>query len=461
MNIKEFYITDLNGESGDEFWSADKIAKLNENFNSLKYGLMQGQPGYGGPIGVGGGVGTGGIDGNTGPTGDVGPDGSIGLNPWERVDGTSKTKLKQRGSIQPACVILGYALDSSSEIVQTGGTFVEGAVGGAKPSALRINAVDMVGTSTQRNHIELRVGTTVGETYINFTDDGTTPTLKINEDTEIKIQASNFNLNDALYLTDNGIVIDSSQIFFGNLTNPIILGVYDDVCNVTITGDVTLSHLAATGITGNAIKTLYGYTPGCTFGGACAGNVDLYDLAGSFTGFPLGSIISISENEYMENFFNDYNSSLRWTGINAHGGQCHESEHGKGFGDYAGWYLCNGRDWQSYHINYSSPAFIRALPKLNTVNYDIDGTQVPSSLDYDYYSMSGVSLDFEQIQGNTLKVATPDGGNNIHELGSGWCFQCTNHSPVSLNNKIFICWLGEDDLYWYSCPPMPLDPGPK
>ena len=78
MNIKEFYITDLNSESGDDFWSADKIAKLNENFKSLEYGLVQGQSGYDGPFGVSGGVGVSGIDGNTGPTGATRPTGLRG-----------------------------------------------------------------------------------------------------------------------------------------------------------------------------------------------------------------------------------------------------------------------------------------------------------------------------------------------------------------------------------------------
>ena len=94
MDIKEFYISDKDGGYNSDFWSKDKITKLNANFISLANGgLGEGQIGIQGGIGVSGDDGAG---GNTGQTGQAGPDGVVGpdgLNLWERIEDTVNAKL--------------------------------------------------------------------------------------------------------------------------------------------------------------------------------------------------------------------------------------------------------------------------------------------------------------------------------------------------------------------------------
>ena len=167
----------------------------------------------------------------------------------------------------------------------------------------------------------------------------------------IAIKSSNININESMYLTDNGIVLDpdtsatvNGAVNFGSITSSVVV-------NVDIIGDVTIPTVAGTTITGHAIKSTAGFASpsGDT-------SISFYNISDSYNSFPYGSIISISTKEYDENFENDYTDELRGTGNNSQNGQGYESIHGRGTGSYAGWYLCNGMTWQDIHVT-GSPAF--------------------------------------------------------------------------------------------------------
>ena len=631
MDIKEFYISDKDGGS-DNFWSADKINKLNENFNVLSSGLGDGPPGIQGAIGISGGPGNDGAVGNTGPIGATGPVGPAGLNLWERIENNNTTQLKQRSDVD-SCVILGFGANSGS-IIQTG-TFVESA-GAIKPASLRVHAVDRHGTSTQRDHIKLE-SSDAGAGYLLFTDDGTTQDFRIKTTTDVKIKASNLNIGGVMYLTDNGSVINpTTETRFGNSsinsdvvisgditvkqlsktflpttlaagwdpdTAPVLTltlsspgsgysvassqsttaspiggsgatiniltvstgevatwsidnkgsgykvgdiltinagnsdatltvltidegngeilvvnpggSVWPNTGNVTITdgttsntieytnstntgpnisltvptqvsiNSYTIGAVATAGVgnsTGFAVTSVLGYyTPGfevitsitlasytigttgtVAFTGVGAANnikntwpsagtvviggatlvydsktsngeinvtsssgsnitsttfvtsvtatsngstslLDLLDINSLFNNFPYGSVVSITEEQYKNNFLNNYEDSPRYTGPTQHGGQGFQCEHGKGFGNYEGWYLCNGARWQTYHQSNTSPSYSIQIPKLNTTNYEVSTHNVPGSVEDKYYTIAG-----SEINGSATNATTPD-----------------------------------------------------
>ena len=525
MDIKEFYITDLNAGSS-EFWSEDKITKLNENFNRLRDGLIQGPGGDVGPIGNVGPTGAAGPTGPVGAAGAVGVEGVGGLNIWERTVNTLKTNVKPR--LNTSCVILGF--DSNTTVItQPTGTGVATFVDAGK-SSLRIHAVDKHGTTTQRNHIELNSNSTdaaAESSYINLDVGSTYTTAKISSK-KISISASNITIGDTypiLALTDTAIVINAGTgtLAFGDIGTA---GSGD----VEITGDVTLNHLSTTylastlqtawdvssdttvrvlnkggnptwpvagtiTVTGGGVSVSTAYTgatdqngwiitltveadntstevfpagdtatvsPGgetgfalsatssYTAGGAT--DVQFVNVAGSFVGFPYGSIISISTKEYFENFLNDYTSTLVNTGPNESGGQGYESEHGKGFGNYEGWYLCNGMRWQTVH---PSPSFSQEIPKLNNTIYDINGVNIPSSSSPSRtYSVTGSTLDIVRAQTTGVITMTATSEEVLLEAGVNTTSQGLGYHDDGwhLNNKIFVVWLGRGDLFWYSHP---------
>ena len=522
MDIKEFYITDKDAGS-DDFWSEDKINKLNENFNRLLGGLIPGPDGGVGPIGGEGPAGPAGPAGPTGTTGAKGVDGVEGLNVWERVvaaEDATDIEIKQR--LTKSCVILGFG-SGTSAITQPSGTFIEGASGQPKLSTLRIHAIPSTTTpGSNRNHIELYndSGAATATSSINFFS--ATKELEIKAE-NITVGSSNINIRGQMVLTDTGIVLDSGagQTQFGSPTA---------ACNVEVTGDVTASHLASvyesttlavawdvsanstvtvvnpgggdwpTGGTitvtnatssntisytgaptvsglnlvlsvladsgdtnayaiGDAVTILPNNTTGYaveTAGYVYAlnsGSIDisLVNLSGNYTNFPYGSIISISRREYLEGFLNNYSDTLTNTGAQQNGGKGLESEHGKGYKNYAGWYLCNGMTWQTAHVNGTSPSFSQEVPKLNQTNYRILNTFIPNPDDISHYSVTGSNtyliinsllgsyqfgyfgdlIDVHQISGNAL---------------------ATGHSPINLNKNVYVVWLGETGLYWYTQP---------
>ena len=639
MDIKEFYISDVNGNTYDgEFWSEDKLLKLNENFNRLSNGLHAGPTGVGGSMGISGPAGIVGASGIVGVAGAGGIVGGQGLNLWERLDDSTqspqKSKLTTRND--KSIVIVGLLMDSTPEVVQTG-TFVETGTG-VKPSVLRINTVDKVTTHpntslavawdanidqtitvgaaygwpdsgvvdiggniisyasitpsggnyvlyigyqgihtlysnttvyaigtpvytkalNQRKHITLsKSGSATVRSHIGFLESvaNDQPTLRIASEkqqystgSEINLKASNFTIGSDThtsgYFTDNGIILQPANVvFFGNnLSTPKI------PCNVNITGDVIATSLAtiysattliqawdpstdttikvaipvggstwstagtatvtdgsvsnvvdytnlvdngsnytltvvaaasanqyvigngvtipAGNTTGFAIKSVHGYNTGT---GTGYGNVALVDVTSNYNSFPYGSIISMTQREYIENFLNNYQDTLRYTGTPTGSsiGQGFESEHGKGFGNYEGWYLCNGRQWQTIHLNNVQPGFQQYVPKLVNTNYQISTDSEPNTYGNEYYAITGSKLEITKATGaqGDISIEDASGADPMHSylLQDGGQSFLWDHNyyistgfagEASLNNTIHVVWLGRGDLYWYTNPPM-------
>ncbi len=617
MDIKELYITDEDGGYNSDFWSVDKIIKLNENFIAVASGLGEGQPGILGGIGISGGVGLTGITGITGATGFTGLTGSAGLNIWERTGNTINTNLKQR--LLDSCVILGFDTNATPSIIQTS-TFVEGG-GAIKPASLRVHAVDqldkvyasttlaanwdvsddivitivtpttltawpssgyisiiagglqdtvryssiIVNSSNatysdlsvavdttfnpnaytigsvvsadllnQRNHIELG-SSDGGYGFINY-HNVEKDTILINGNTELELKASNFDISGSLFLTDNGTVIPNNvsygvlvgmSAYGGASTTNTIKGdvIVSDMANAflpstltaafdldvdttitiddpggptwpatgiinisdlnqTMTNSLTYTNVSYSGgniiltvplgtgtnlygigdnvsmqagqYTGYAIESVYGYDVALGTGGS---NTALVDISPNFNSFPYGSIISLSFNEYSENFLNNYEDTLRYTGTPTGSsiGQGFQSEHGKGFGQYEGWYLCNGRVWQTYHQNNTSPSFEQEIPRCNNTSYEISTHTIPNIPDTSMYSVNGMDLEISKAAGasdiSIVQSTLTDPLINAYIGDNNFAWLHWDDDRRDTNNKIFVVWLGRGDLYWYSNPP--------
>ena len=265
----------------------------------------------------------------------------------------------------------------------------------------------------------------------------------------IAIKSSNININESMYLTDNGIVLDpdtsatvNGAVNFGSIASSVVV-------NVDIIGDVTIPTVAGTTITGHAIKSTAGFTSA-----RVDTSISFFNISDSYNSFPYGSIISISTKEYDENFENDYTDDLTNTGPNTQNGQGYESIHGRGTGSYAGWYLCNGMAWQDIHVTGSPAFFTQIVPKLNTTNYNINGVNLPSSTDYSDYTVTGAQLNIAAASSDiTISETSSVLEHNIGQGTGGGSNILYHDDSYNINNKIFVIWLGtEYSLYWYTQP---------
>jgi len=256
MNIRELYITDVN-KNGD-FWSKDKIDKLNDMFSQLQNGLQSGVDGNTGPGGAGGGDGGVGSQGPVGATGLVGLTGTTAQSIWTR---TTHSNGKETLSLASdnSSVILGGTSTLTNALTCDDGTVISATnnqkvpiLGASKPSALRIHAINDTG-GTQRHHIRLKsylAGVTTS--YIDLNASNETVTF---DSDKITISSTNILIYDGTSavsaFTDAGIVISSGLTFKVNTTQ-------------SFAGDIVLSNglwtaHSSSGLWGNLINTAHDY----------------------------------------------------------------------------------------------------------------------------------------------------------------------------------------------------------
>ena len=125
LNIREVFISDLDPNSLN-WWSVDKIDKLNHNFRQVSLGGPQGPVGKTGFSGEPGDRGPIGFQGTEGFKGAQGPQGPEGLEPWKKVTEDAVTLLpKFNGTIEytAKAVIFGESSLTANPVQYSGATF--------------------------------------------------------------------------------------------------------------------------------------------------------------------------------------------------------------------------------------------------------------------------------------------------------------------------------------------------
>jgi hypothetical protein len=339
LKIKHIFRTDLDPNSSD-WWSKDKVDKLNLNFSLLSGGGMSGPLGH---LGVDGDFG---LDGAQGPQGFQGPQGSQGfqgnqgISTWtEGRDSDFLTLFPNfQGDIehQPLRVGLGHLYDEQLVINFEGPLHIlhNHEQGGNYPSNLILNSPDAL------------------DFHFRLSPDGNSKKLEVgkldsvsnNLILEYDLATMHYILHNSISNTNYLLELNQSNLIFRSTNN--ILGI-NDTNIITANGDFKYKPEA---IEDRILVSL-----------DSDGNALWKNKAEVFGTLPIGSIISITTD-----WFNNTNFYLDYDEIQETSSELNII-YGRGRVDtpFEGWYLCHGEIWTDGNIQYE-------VPNLNSFNYTVE-----------------------------------------------------------------------------------------
>lgn len=436
INIKELFVTDLDPNSG-AWWSKDKVDKINYNFYLLSNG---GMPGPQGTIGVDGGFGPIGAQGTTGyegPQGYQGYQGAGSLNDWVYFPEDSGLP----GYLYPRKNPINIA-QSAPVGLRIGYLNTNGEVGAGPQEPIQVVKV------VSNDWDNLRVEDTNDSNGYNFSfkSSGGEPRFEISPSItgtftktytaqtiifKTYVPGTNpYIFKDSITITDSQIIVNTS-----GLPGPGI-GPTFNLSNAT--GKFTRS------------EDEFRYTPGANVNKVLVstnnqGDVEWKDIKDVFGTFPIGSIISIRESEFISDHF--------WLddSINVTSGSPLNNIYGRGkLGtDYEGWYLCNGETWET------EQGFNQYLtPNLNNFSYTIDANGDAQNL------ITVPESDPVVIGGYDLRISAVPDVNGIYSVGYTNPFYDNNTSPGTssllmgtsgiyyTSRMIHIVYLEDPNLKW-------------
>ena len=358
LKIKHIFRTDLDPNSND-WWSKDKVDKLNLNFSLLSGGGMSG------PLGHLGEDGNFGLDGAQGPTGDVGPrgvqgfQGRQGISPWTEGSDSGFLTLfpkfqpnletvTEEDDIesQPLRVGLGHLSDEQEAINFEGPLHIlhNHVQNGTYPSNLIINSSN---NSTDHSlDFHFRLSPENGSKKLEI---GKLDNIPDNLILEYDLETLDYILHNSADKDDKDYLLELKQSNLVLRPTNNTLGIANGSNTITVNGIADFKYKTEA-IEDRILVSLDG-----------DGNATWKNKAEVFGTLPIGSIISITTDWFNNtNFYLDYNEN-----------QETPSElnivYGRGRIDtpFEGWYLCNGETWTDGVIQYE-------VPNLNSFNYTVE-----------------------------------------------------------------------------------------
>lgn len=339
LKIKHIFRTDLDPNSND-WWSKDKVDKLNLNFSLLSGGGMAGPLGYLGEDGDFGLDGAQGPQGFQGPQGAQGFQGNQGISPWtEGRDSDFLTLFPNfQGDVeyQPLRVGLGHLYNEQPAINFEGPLHIlhNHEQNSNYPSNLILNSPDSL------------------DFHFRLSPDGNSKKLEVgkldsvpdNLILEYDLATMRYILHNSISNTNYLLDINESNLIFRSVNN--ILGI-NDTNIITANGDFKYKPDA---IEDRILVSL-----------DSDGNAVWKNKAEVFGTLPIGSIISITTD-----WFNNTNFYLDYDEIQETASELN-IVYGRGRIDtpFEGWYLCNGETWTDGVIQYE-------VPNLNSFNYTVE-----------------------------------------------------------------------------------------
>ena len=435
INIKELFVTDLDPNS-NAWWSKDKVDKINYNFYLLSNG---GTPGPQGTIGADGGFGPAGVRGGVGPQGPRGFQGLQGegsLNEWDYFPESSGLP----GYLFPRKKTINNITQSAAVALRIGYLPGDGEYSiGANPQT-PIQIVKTIDNDWVNLRVEnedalygynFRFKEDAGNPRFEISPNSGQPGFKItniSKSTVFKTGALTSSLNDSIVITDSLITINTGGI------NPAPFNLSDAAGKFTKSEDKFI------------------FTPGASKDKVLVstdvdGNIEWKNVKDVFGTFPIGSIISIREDEFIAAHFWLHDS------INVTSGSPLNNIYGRGKAgtDYEGWYLCNGETWETVQ------GFNQFLtPNLNNFSYTISAN-----------GNAQISINVPEseqilIGGYDMKIiAIPDPTNGIYIINYEYGFPNNNTSPGNstismgtgtsthyISRMIHIVYLEDTTLKW-------------
>jgi len=418
INIKELFKSDLDPNNQD-WWSGDKIDKINYNFYQLSNGGMPGPQGKLGPDGDFGAIGPIGNQGAQGYQGVQGPIGFSTESDWVYYEHTATSP--------------GYLFPKRFDATETQYT----------PSVMRIGADgnDTLLYDDPALYNEYAVLSNLNSTSVS---ESIQINLRLQHDTKV----SDFILTDLDELKVGKIVTSDPgfRIVHDTGISSIKVPTSGEVHTIGDSG----AEINIPAILNDAATTndSFSYNHNAQIGyllsaDDSAGNVNWKNKTSVFAMFPIGSIMSVRESD----FTNATNFHLTES-INSNNGVLQVKwGRGKVDTDYAGWYLCNGKTWTNNDdLNY-------LVPNLNSFNYSISANGAQ------YEVIGGGNDDTIIIGGYDISVdATQVSG--VYNVGfeNTWTDNNTSTVPNTiltggsisayLSKMVHIVYLGDESLIW-------------
>jgi hypothetical protein len=427
INLKQLNISD-----SDQI----KLDKVNYNFDQL-VANGGGPPGPQGPTGQDGTQGTTGIKGSQGPIGGFGNQGTQGpesVNYWKHIpkpstggiDVDTVVPLWTSGNVFAPVVNIGY-IESDAQY----GT-KQPLVFGKTPYQWNIHARDY----SVSNLRFLNKGFEIGEDApIN-----PKPARGYDFKLEKRDGKDQMSFGFANYFSDNiGIYISGQMRFRGSISSPDSFNIND---NSAVFRTIT-SFDSPVDIRKNLIIENAGAATDkiavCENTSGLVKFKSLPEIGGTV---PLGTIISISPSIFFDN--DNFINSEQLTP--APGSKLNISV-GKGIGAYAGWYLCNGKEWTDGGDSYPVPLLgkfdytIEQDPFSNLPTSQGTASAPPSNLTTHITGGSDINMTASFLGGSYNVTSTPIGISNVTlQQGSGATFK--------IKQLPQIMYLRRGDLYW-------------
>ena len=406
LNIREVFISDLDPNSLN-WWSVDKIDKLNHNFRQVSLGGPQGPVGKTGFSGEPGDRGPIGFQGTEGFEGAQGPQGPEGLEPWKKVTEDAVTLLpKFNGTIEytAKAVIFGESSLTANPVQYSGATFTAFANSEGIDNIRLMNEIWPEGGTFDLNSFGAASSTHIGG--MNSVSSGFQINWQSDEHVYSDGNSDVLRVNSTLFSTDKVYAfqqdLDVNELKYNN----------DPIPNYILAADNSQGD------------TSFRYK---------------YDL---FDALPVGSIISIPYSEFNStNFELDINSKPHET-------RYFDTSWGRGriATQFEGWYICNGENWNVDGIAQYE------VPNLNSFTWSVEGDgglQLSETGGNDSVVVIGganvlVDADYVSNQYET-SISTDSSDIDIN-------LDIVSNGTHSLSKNIHIIYLGINDLSWQTNP---------
>lgn len=445
IRIKEIFKSDLDPNS-DNWWAKDKVDKLNYNFNELANGGMPGPQGIRGTDGKTGEQGGQGFEGFEGPFGPQGVQGVDGLSFWRRHFGgnndTITTNKLSSPELSAVPVILG-AIGGSDIYDESISYFT---------SVLTMNQVYSQRLGFMRDAISLTYSMeergSSANTWNIFFDEDEDSTLILGkhflsgQDNSLSRIFSTIDLTTTNKINLASIDTDDDGIATGNLNDllKIEYSSLGDQYLQVLTPSIFKSNLTTNELT---YKDADVEVENVLISLDSDGTTQWVNKADYFGALPVGSIVSIREEDFTDQFFHITDAAI----TNTNDGLL-RFIYGRGkLGEkYEGFYLANGMNWNLEGIISFD------VPNLNSFDYEVVGSGEPND---NQLSGTGGSDEAIVIAGADadLQITYNSTDNNFNssttvDTDDHTIYMSNGTSNVQVNRQIHIVNLGETNLYW-------------
>lgn len=467
IRIKELYKSDLDPNS-NEWWSKDKIDKINFNFNLLRNGGPSGPAGLEGPNGIEGEKGETGTEGTQGPIGNQGIVGPPSEGTWKLYMNVNNHRVIYPGVPEGISGITIPTIGASSHIVDGTQNLISPFYGEVATSPISIAGSGALNIITESPASR--------SDYANLSN---LSSMQLMLDQN---HSKSFNLgmfeentgssNNAVFKIYPTSQLDANSTYTIDFKGNIVFDFVSNQGNINTIGDNSIINYPievdasnpGESITFTVNQTKYNNNASFNnvlMSNDTSGTVTWENVASLFSILPIGSIVRIPSTYFnSDNFYlNDANTTNNGPIVGGNGVYDIRTNFGAGkvSGMFAGWYLCNGLKWgDGAVISYSTP-------NLNGFSYSFD--DIPSTT----YGESGPISGGNSHSGNIIyaganssvsnggaansTMVAADTANDLDNYIWNSQINSTDENHIVFGEQVSIIFLGDYNYIWSNYDP--------